>query len=155
MSAEIFLPKVELSTYEPSKFNNELIKTTIVEHFRETGESPLETLVRMDAITQLFEGVRGELRDLVVDELAKYPLGKADVLGSEVTKIESGIKYIYDQDYAWTKLNNEVESLKYALKEREKMLRSITSAVVDPETGEMVHPAPRVSTTTFKISLKK
>ena len=27
--------------------------------------------------------------------------------------------------------------------------------MVDPETGEMVHPAPRVSTTTFKISLKK
>ena len=155
MSAEIFLPKVELSTYEPSKFNNELIKTTIVEHFKETGESPLETLVRMDAIAQLFDGVRGELRDMVVDELAKYPGGKAEILGSEISKIESGVKYIYDQDYNWTKLNNEVESLKYALKEREKMLRMITSPMVDPETGEMVHPAPKISTTTFKISLKK
>ena len=65
------------------------------------------------------------------------------------------MKYIYEQDYAWDKLNKEVESLKYALKEREKLLRSITSPVVDPETGEIVHPAPRVSTTTFKISLKK
>ena len=155
MSAEIFLPKVELSTYEPSKFNNELIKTTIVEHFKETGDSPLETLVRMDAIAQLFDGVRGELRDMVVDELAKYPSGKAEILGSEISKIESGVKYIYDQDYNWTKLNNEVESLKYALKEREKMLRMITSPMVDPETGEMVHPAPKISTTTFKISLKK
>jgi hypothetical protein len=155
MSAEIFLPKVELSTYEPSKFNNELIKTTIVEHFKETGDSPLETLVRMDAIAQLFDGVRGELRDMVVDELAKYPGGKAEILGSEISKIESGVKYIYDQDYNWTKLNNEVESLKYALKEREKMLRMITSPMVDPETGEMVHPAPKISTTTFKISLKK
>ena len=155
MSAEIFLPKVELSTYEPSKFNNELIKTTIVEHFKETGDSPLETLVRMDAIAQLFDGVRGELRDMVVDELAKYPGGKAEILGSEISKIESGVKYIYDQDYNWTKLNNEVESLKYALKEREKMLRMIISPMVDPETGEMVHPAPKISTTTFKISLKK
>ena len=135
MSTEIFLPKVELSTYEPSKFNNDLIKTTIVEHFKETGDSALETLVRMDAIAQLFDGVRSELRELVVDELAKYPGGKADVLGSEVTKIESGVKYIYDQDYAWTKLNNEVESLKYALKEREKMLRTINTPMVDPETG--------------------
>ena len=35
------------------------------------------------------------------------------------------------------------------------MLRTINTPMVDPETGEMVHPAPRVSTTTFKISLKK
>ena len=155
MSSEIFLPKIELSTYEPSKFNNDLIKTTIVEHFKETGDSPLETLVRMDAIAQLFDAVRSELREMVVDELAKYPGGKTEVLGSEVTKIESGVKYIYDQDYAWTKLNDEVEAKKYALKKREKMLRTITSAMVDPETGEMVHPAPKISTTTFKIALKK
>lgn len=152
---ELSLPKIELASYEPSKFNNSVIKSTIVEHFKETGESPLETLVRMDAISQLFDEVRADLRDLVVSELEKYPQGKAEVLGSEVAKIESGVKYIYEQDYAWDKLNKEVESLKYALKEREKMLRSITSPVVDPETGEMVHPAPRVSTTTFKISLKK
>jgi hypothetical protein len=152
---ELSLPKIELASYEPSKFNNSVIKSTIVEHFKETGESPLETLVRMDAISQLFDEVRADLRDLVVGELDKYPQGKAEVLGSEVARIESGVKYIYEQDYAWDKLNKEVESLKYALKEREKMLRSITSPVVDPETGEMVHPAPRVSTTTFKISLKK
>jgi len=152
---ELSLPKIELASYEPSKFNNSVIKSTIVEHFKETGQSPLETLVRMDAISQLFDEVRADLRDLVVGELDKYPQGKAEVLGSEVARIESGVKYIYEQDYAWDKLNKEVESLKYALKEREKMLRSITSPVVDPETGEMVHPAPRVSTTTFKISLKK
>lgn len=152
---ELSLPKIELASYEPSKFNNSVIKSTIVEHFKETGESPLETLVRMDAISQLFDEVRADLRDIVVGELEKYPQGKAEVLGSEVAKIESGVKYIYEQDYAWDKLNKEVESLKYALKEREKMLRSITSPVVDPETGEMVHPAPRISTTTFKISLKK
>lgn len=152
---ELSLPKIELASYEPSKFNNSVIKSTIVEHFKETGESPLETLVRMDAISQLFDEVRADLRDLVVGELDKYPQGKAEILGSEVARIESGVKYIYEQDYAWDKLNKEVESLKYALKEREKMLRSITSPVVDPETGEMVHPAPRVSTTTFKISLKK
>jgi len=152
---ELSLPKIELASYEPSKFNNSVIKSTIVEHFKETGESPLETLVRMDAISQLFDEVRADLRDLVVGELDKYPQGKAEVLGSEVSRIESGVKYIYEQDYAWDKLNKEVESLKYALKEREKMLRSITYPVVDPETGEMVHPAPRVSTTTFKISLKK
>jgi hypothetical protein len=152
---ELSLPKIELASYVPSKFNNSVIKSTIVEHFKETGESPLETLVRMDAISQLFDEVRADLRDLVVGELDKYPQGKAEILGSEVARIESGVKYIYEQDYAWDKLNKEVESLKYALKEREKMLRSITSSVVDPETGEMVHPAPRVSTTTFKISLKK
>jgi hypothetical protein len=150
-----YLPKIELNTIEPNKFNIDVLKTTIVEHFRETGESPLEMLVRAEAVVQLLEGVRADMKDLVLDALAKYPGGKAEILGSDMAIFESGIKYIYDQDYTWTKLNTEVESLKYALKEREKMLRSITSSVVDPETGEMVHPAPKVSTTTFKISLKK
>ena len=152
---DILLPKIELSSIEPSKFNIELLKQTIVSHFQETGDSPLEMLVKAEAVQQLLDGIRADLRELVVSELEKHPQGKADVLGSEMAKIEAGVKYIYDNDYAWSKLNEEVEAKKYALKEREKMLRTITSPMVDPETGEMVHPAPRVSTTTFKITLKK
>jgi hypothetical protein len=45
--------------------------------------------------------------------------------------------------------------MKFALKEREKMLRTLPTAMADPETGEIIHPAPRISTTTFKINLKK
>lgn len=149
------LPKVELASIEPTKFSIELIKAQIVNHFTETGESPLELLVKSEAVIQLLEGIRTDLKELVLDELSKYPGGKAEVLGSELTKMESGIKYLYDQDYTWTKLNDEIESRKFALKEREKMLRSITTPMVDPETGEVVHPVTKISTTTFKISLKK
>jgi len=152
---DILLPKIELSSIEPSKFNIELLKQTIVSHFEESGDSPLEMLVKAEAVQQLLDGVRSGLRELVISELEKYPQGKADVLGSEMAKIESGVKYVYDLDYTWSKLNDEVEAKKYALKEREKMLRTINTPMVDPETGEMVHPAPRVSTTTFKITLKK
>jgi hypothetical protein len=52
-------------------------------------------------------------------------------------------------------MNDQLESMKFAIKEREKMLRTLPTSMVDPESGEMVHPAPRISTTTFKISLKK
>jgi len=41
MSFEL-LPKVELSSIEPSKFSIELLKQTIVQHFRETGDNPLD-----------------------------------------------------------------------------------------------------------------
>lgn len=152
---DIFLPKVELSTIEPTKFSIEMLKSQIVNHFLETGESPLELLVKSEALVQLLEGIKADLKESVIDELSKYPGGKAEVLGSEMSKMESGVKYIYDQDYTWAKMNEELESKKYALKEREKMLRTIPSAMVDPESGEMVHPAPRISTTTFKITLKK
>jgi hypothetical protein len=152
---DLLLPKVDLSTIEPSKFNIELLKQTIVQHFQDTGDSPLEMLVKAEAIQQLLDGIRADLRDLVVSELEKHPQGKAEVLGSELAKIESGVKYIYDTDYTWSKLNEEVEAKKFALKEREKMLRTITSPLADPETGEMINPAPRISTTTFKITLKK
>lgn len=152
---DLFIPKVELSTIEPSKFSVEMLKSQIVTHFMETGESPLELLVKSEAVIQLLDGIRADLKEVVIEELSKYPQGKAEVLGSELSKMESGIKYIYDQDYTWCKLNDEIESRKFALKEREKMLRSITSPMVDPETGEVVHPATKISTTTFKISLKK
>lgn len=152
---DLFIPKVELSTIEPSKFSIEMLKNQIVSHFMETGESPLELLVKSEAVVQLLDGIRADLKELVIEELSRYPQGKAEVLGSELSKMESGIKYIYDQDYTWCKLNDEIESRKFALKEREKMLRSITAPMVDPETGEVVHPATKISTTTFKISLKK
>ena len=152
---DLFIPKVELSTIEPSKFSVEMLKSQIVNHFMETGESPLELLVKSEAVIQLLDGIRADLKEVVIEELSKYPQGKAEVLGSELAKMESGVKYIYDQDYTWCKLNDEIESRKFALKEREKMLRSITAPMVDPETGEVVHPATKISTTTFKISLKK
>mgnify|MGYP000358427046 CR=1 FL=1 len=154
MSLEL-LPKVELSSIEPTKFNIELLKQTIVAHFRESGESPLEMLVKSEALQQLLDGIRADLKEDVVDILSSHPQGKAEVLGAEVSKFESGVKYAYDGDYTWSKMNEEIESLKFALKEREKMLRTLPTAMVDPESGEMVHPAPRISTTTFKISLKK
>ena len=152
---DLFIPKVELSTIEPSKFSIEMLKSQIVTHFMETGDSPLELLVKSEAVIQLLDGIRADLKEVVIDELSKYPQGKAEVLGSKLAKMESGVKYIYDQDYTWCKLNDEIESRKFALKEREKMLRSITAPMVDPETGEVVHPATKISTTTFKISLKK
>ena len=152
---DLFIPKVELSTIEPSKFSVEMLKSQIVNHFMETGESPLELLVKSEAVIQLLDGIRADLKEVVIEELSKYPQGKVEVLGSELAKMESGVKYIYDQDYTWCKLNDEIESRKFALKEREKMLRSITTPMVDPETGEVIHPVTKISTTTFKISLKK
>lgn len=149
------LPKVELSSIEPNKFAIEIIKSQIVEHFTQTGESPLELLVKSEAVVQLLEGIRADLKELVLDELSKYPGGKAEVLGSEMAKFESGVKYLYDQDYTWSKMNDQLESMKFAIKEREKMLRTLPTAMVDPESGEVIHPAPRISTTTFKINLKK
>lgn len=154
MSLEL-LPKVELSSIEPNKFNIELLKQTIVAHFRESGESPLEMLVKSEALQQLLDGIRAELKEDVIAELERYPQGKTEVLGAELSKMESGVKYAYDGDYTWSKLNQEVESVKYKLKEREALLKTIKEPLVDPETGEMIYPAPKYSTTTFKISLKK
>ena len=154
MSLEL-LPKIELTSIEPSKFNIELLKQTIVHHFRETGESPLEMLVKAEALIQLLDGIRADLKEDVIGILDNHPNGKADVLGAEVSRFESGVKYAYDGDYTWQKLNQEVESIKYKLKERESLLKTIKEPLVDPETGEMIYPAPKYSTTTIKISLKK
>ena len=149
------LPNIELNSIQPSKFNIELLRQVVVSHFRETGENPLEMLVKAEAIVQLLEGIKTDLKADVISQLDLHPNGKADILGAEVSRIESGVKYAYDGDYTWLKLNNEVEAIKFKQKERESLLKTIKEPLVDPETGEMVYPAPKYSTTTFKISLKK
>jgi hypothetical protein len=52
-------------------------------------------------------------------------------------------------------MNQELEAIKFKQKERESLLKTIKEPLVDPETGEYIYPAPKYSTTTFKISLKK
>ena len=149
------LPTIELNSITPSKFNIELLKQVVVSHFRETGENPLEMLVKAEALVQLLESIRAELKEDVINQLDLHPQGKAIVLDAEVARIESGVKYAYDGDYTWQKLNQEVEAVKFKLKERETLLKTIKEPLVDPETGEMIYPAPKFSTTTFKISLRK
>lgn len=149
------LPVVSVNTIEPSKFNIEMLKQSIVTHFVETGENPLELLVKSEAVVKLLEGIRADLKEQALNELSKHPQGKAEVLGATISKAETGVKYAYDSDYTWQTINAELESLKHRLKERETLLKSLTSPVVDPETGEMIHPAVKYSTTSFKIELKK
>ena len=74
------LPKGELSSIEPNKCAIELIKSQIVDHVTQTGESPLELLVKSEAVVQIIQGIRADLKELVLDELSKYPGGKAAVL---------------------------------------------------------------------------
>ncbi len=149
------LPSIELNSINPSKFSIELLKQVVVSHFRETGENPLEMLVKAEALVQLLEGIRAELKEDVINQLDLHPQGKAMVLDAEVSRIESGVKYAYDGDHTWLKYNQELEAIKFKQKERESLLKTIKEPLVDPETGEMIYPAPKFSTTTFKISLKK
>ena len=46
------LPSIELNSITPSKFSIELLKQVVVTHFRETGENPLEMLVKAEALVQ-------------------------------------------------------------------------------------------------------
>ena len=149
------LPSIELNSINPSKFSIELLKQVVVTHFRETGENPLEMLVKAEALVQLLEGIRAELKEDVISQLDLHPQGKAIVLDAEISRIESGVKYAYDGDHTWLKYNQELEAIKFKQKERESLLKTIKEPLVDPETGEMIYPAPKFSTTTFKISLKK
>ena len=137
------LPKIDLASIEPTKFSIELLKQTVVSHFRETGENPLDMLVKSEALVQLLDGIRAELKEEVLNELALHPKSKAEVLGAEISTIESGVKYAYDGDHTWLKLNQEIEAIKFKQKERELLLKTIKEPLVDPETGEMIFPAPK------------
>jgi hypothetical protein len=79
------LPSIELNSITPSKFSIELLKQVVVTHFRETGENPLEMLVKAEALVQLLEGIRAELKEDVINQLDLHPQGKAMVLDAEIS----------------------------------------------------------------------
>jgi len=52
----------------------------------------------------------------------------------------------YSADFKWDEICN-------AKKNREEMLKNLSDAVADPETGEMLYPAPFKTTSVISISL--
>jgi len=86
------------------------------------------------------------IADQVFIEAEKY--GKHfDYQGARI-QLSERRTYDYSSDYRWTELSNEK-------RQREEMLKHLFESVADPETGEMLFPAPFKTTPVISISLPK
>lgn len=143
----------------PTKANAETVAKQIVADCRSGFASPLDTAARLRAIMLTCENALSELEPDILAEIGKFPGGNAEALSAKIDTMEAGVKYDYagTADKKWAELKEAADKATAALKEREKLLRTITRPIqeTDPETGELseVQPASKTSKTTYKVTL--
>lgn len=128
----------------PTKFGLELMADSIAEQVLNGDINSLDVAIKMNAMEQLVKLVKEKISGIVLDELGKYPKGKADINGASVSVMES-IKYDFSHLPGWSELDTQITELK----EKQK-------AIEDHEKTYFKGNLPvKSASTTFKILLSK
>lgn len=138
------LDKIQVGDISPTKFGIDLIAEGILEQVREGDLNSLDVAIKMNALEQLTKSVKEKLLNDVLDELSKYPKGKAEINGATVSVMDS-IKYDYSHIPEWVELDQQIAILKEKQKEIE-------------DTEKKYHRGDlpiKSASSTFKIQLNK
>lgn len=99
-----------------------------------------------------------EIQDSILDEASKYGGKEFEAKNIKIQVREVGVKYDYKNcgHSGWLKYNNEKEECSKKIKDIESILKHVKESsqnLVDSETGEMISPPSKKSTTKAVISL--
>ena len=128
----------------PTKFGLELMADSITEQVLNGELAGLDVAIKMNAMEQLVKMVREKISATVLDELMKYPKGKAEINGASVSVMET-VKYDFSHLPGWSELDAQITELK----EKQK-------AIEDHEKTYFKGNLPvKSASTTFKVLLSK
>ena len=119
--------------------------------------NPLDVELKLKAIEEITKQLRADedIRAFVMKEAEKY--GKSfEWRGAKMSIREVGVKYDYAStgDSEWALLDAQIKELSEKKKAREKFLQAIpVTGTVSPETGEMIYPPAKSSTTSIAVTL--
>jgi hypothetical protein len=119
---------------------------------------PIEALAQMKILTEAFEKVKDECKDLMIKKV--YDLGADNkTKGFKFEVVESGIKYDYRECNCseWTALDAQEKAVKEEKKGLEKELKSIHGGkmIVSEDTGEIWNSPIKSAVTTIKMTKLK
>jgi len=138
------LEQIKIGDIVPTKFAIELIAETIKEQVINGEHDPLQVAIKMNVLEQLTKSVRDKIQSDVLDELGKYPKGKAEINGASVSSFDS-IKYDFSYIEEWADLEQIIASARERQKEIEEEEKKW-------RRGEL---PIKSAATTFKINLSK
>lgn len=144
MSLNKSLDTIKVGDITPTKFGIDLLAEGILEQVKEGTLNSLDVAVKMNAVEQFTKAVKEKLMADVLDELSKYPKGKAELNGATVSVMDS-IKYDYSHLEEWAKLDEQIAILKEKQKEIE-------------DTEKKYHRGDlpvKSASATFKVQLNK
>jgi hypothetical protein len=91
------------------------------------------------------------------DELLKNNGRHRTNSGAKIELCEAAVLYDYTHDATWRMIDQEIKLLEEQKKAREEVLRKIPAGrmAVDPDTGEVLEGALKLSKSTYRITLAK
>ena len=108
--------------------------------------NPLSIHLCLKAMEDLIKKIKEGIADQVMLEAEKY--GKSfEYMGAKIQLSESRT-YDYSLDDRWSKINR-------SLKQREELLKYLTTPLADTETGEIINPVLYKITSVITIALPR
>lgn len=116
----------------------------------------LEVDMKLRFLEELIGQIRGNerIKAEVLNEAEKYPEKTFTAYGGEVTKTSFG-RYDYSEcsDTYYNDIITEIAELNKARKEREGMLQRLTEPMAIEETGEIINPPEKTSSSGLRVRL--
>lgn len=131
----------------------------LIESVRDGRTNPLELIVQLHALTKVYEEVKDEIMDNVMNEADKFPDKVIERYGARIEKAEVGVKYNYSssRDTEWERLDSEIQMLEERKRYRETFLKALKEPIttLNKDTGEVeeIRPPVKTSKTGIKIYL--
>lgn len=138
------LTSLKVGEIAPTKAGLEDMANGIAEQVNEGNLNSLDVAIRMNAMEQLTKLVKEKIGGSVMDELGKYPKGKAEVFGASVSFMDS-VKYDYSHLDGWQELEDQIKVLKEKQKEIEDYAKTYYKGDLPVKSA----------TSTFKVQLSK
>lgn len=127
----------------PSKKQHENYALQLINNLLETTDA-VSAFVYLKFYSEIFELAlkNDEFRNKVLSSIH----GKSETRFGATVEIRNNRRvYDYNNDSVLNKLEKQVKELQERIKHRKEMLESLETAVVDPETGEIINPAKLIS----------
>lgn len=152
-----------LSQFPTSKTEQKEMVDIMVEALKTGNENPLRIEAAMANIEAVVKEYRGnkEVKEILLDEVRKYPKSIAEIYNATFQEKEVGVKYDFS-DCGHVRYNELVEQIA-ALTEQKKQLEAEIRAhkdmfiYTDLETGESyeVNPPKRTASSQVVVTIKK
>ena len=119
--------------------------------------NPLDVKILIKRLSKSLDEIEEQVCKMALAEAEKYGSKTFQYKSAEIEICELGTKYDYTNcnSHKWNKMNTAIKDLTNSKTELEKLLKTIKDPIADPETGELIYPAIKTSTTGLKIKFLK
>lgn len=143
---------MEIAQYQGVSLKGEELLNTNKEGLQQMAMSVIQSVAEgeSDPMRVLITAKKGiEFLTQVEKNVKKYVAGQQiqkgglTMFNATLTEKSDPAKWDYSgcNDYELLRLNSDMEELKAKIKKRETFLQSLTSPVINPDTGEEINPA--------------